>query len=263
VPTASFYVTSQDIEYGEAGRQKLLLDAHVPGGDEKFPVAIIVHGGGWSTGDKETDIVPVLAPFMTNFTWFTINYRLAPTNRWPACFDDVQTAIRWVKQHAPEYKGDPSHIALIGYSAGGHLVCFAATQAMPDTRVQAIVGLAPPTDITADAQRRGSLDKWSSMENLLGRNSLDDETLRIMRQISPSEHISANLPPFLLVQGSADTSVPYPLTQRFAAKLQAANVPCDFITITNATHTIADWSKFDPQWQNKVVTWLNDKLTAK
>ncbi|HXB59951.1 MAG TPA: pectinesterase family protein [Candidatus Acidoferrales bacterium] len=263
VPTASFYATSQDIEYGEADGQELLLDAHIPDGDGKFPVAIIVHGGGWSTGDKETDIVPVLASSITNFTWFTIDYRLAPTNRWPACFDDVQTAIRWVKQHAQQYKGDPSRIALIGYSAGGHLVCFAATQASPDTRVQAIVGLAPPADISADAQHRGSMDKWSSMENLLGRTSLDDETLRIMREISPSEHLSASLLPFLLVQGSADVSVPYPLTQRFAAKLNAANVPYDFITITNATHTIADWSKFDPEWQNKVVTWLNDKLATR
>jgi pectinesterase len=263
MPAASFYATSQDIVYGEAGGQKLLLDAHVPDGDGKFPVLIIVHGGGWSTWNKESDIVPVLAPFATNFTWFTINYRLAPTNRWPACFDDVQTAIRWVKQHAPEYKGDPSHIALIGYSAGGHLVCYAATQATPDTRVQAIVGLAPPTDITADAQRRGSLDKWKSMEDLLGRNSLDDETLRIMREISPSEHISSDLPPFLLVQGNKDTAVPYSLTPIFAAKLKAANVPCEFITITNATHTIADWYKFDPEWQNQVVTWLNDKLAAR
>ena len=108
-----------DIEYGEAGGEKLLLDAHVPAGDGKFPVVIIVHGGGWMSWDKETDIVPVFAPVATNFTWFTINYRLAPTNRWPACFEDVQTAIRWVKQHAAEFKGDPERIALLGYSAGG------------------------------------------------------------------------------------------------------------------------------------------------
>ena len=263
VPAASFYATSQDIEYGEADGQILLLDAHIPDGDGKFPVSIIVHGGGWSRGDKETDIVPVLAPFITNFTWFTINYRLAPTNRWPACVDDVRAAIRWVKQHAPEYKGDPSRIALIGYSAGGHLVCYAATEATPDTRVQAIVGFAPPTDITADAQRRGSMDKWVAMENLLGRNTLDDETIKIMREISPSEHVSADLPPFFLVQGNADTAVPYPLTQRFASKLKAANVPYEFVTITNATHTIADWSKFDPEWQHKVVMWLDNKLAAK
>ena len=145
---------------------------------------------------------------MTNFTWFTIDYRLAPTNRWPACFEDVQTAIRWVKQHAPEFKGDPERIALIGYSAGGHLVTLAGTRTNADTRVQAIVGFAPPTEIAFDAQRRGSLDKWLSMKYLLGRDSLDAATLTIMREISPAEHIQSGLPPFLLVQGSADTTVP-------------------------------------------------------
>ena len=57
-----------NIEYGEAGGQKLMLDAHVPAGDGKFPVLLIVHGGGWSGGDKATDIVPVLAAAAKSFT---------------------------------------------------------------------------------------------------------------------------------------------------------------------------------------------------
>ena len=72
-----FGATQRNIVYGMADGEKLLLDVHVPAGDGKHPVALIVHGGGWMTGDKETDIVPVFAPFATNFTWFTINYRLA------------------------------------------------------------------------------------------------------------------------------------------------------------------------------------------
>jgi pectinesterase len=263
VPTASFYATCQDIQYGEADGQKLLLDVHVPDGDGKFPVAIIIHGGGWSSGDKETDIVPVFAPFATNFTWFTVAYRLAPTNRWPACFDDVQTAIRWVKAHAAEYKGHTHRIALMGYSAGGHLVCCAATQAKDDTRVQAIVAMAPPTDVAGEAQSRGTLDKWTSMRNLVGCTNLDTDTLDILHKIAPADHVSPGLPPFLLIQGSADKTVPHSETVKFQSILQAANVPCDFITITNAQHAIADWSKFDPMWQTKLVAWLDDKLAAK
>ena len=162
--TQSFSANRFNIEYGEAGGEKLLLDAHVPTGDGKFPVVLIVHGGGWMTGDREKDIVPVFAPVATNFTWFTISYRLAPTNRWPACFDDVQTAIRWVKKHAAEYKGDPNRIALLGYSAGGHLVALAGAHAdkpnsilrflrltkKDSTAVQAVVAFAPPTDLVAD-----------------------------------------------------------------------------------------------------------------
>ncbi|HTR40437.1 MAG TPA: pectinesterase family protein [Pseudomonadales bacterium] len=263
VPTASFYATCRDIQYGEADGQKLLLDAHVPDGDGKFPVAIIIHGGGWSSGDKETDIVPVFAPFATNFTWFTVAYRLAPTNRWPACFDDVQNAIRWVKAHATEYKGDPDRIALMGYSAGGHLVCFAATQAKDDTRVQAIVAMSPPTDIAGEAQSRGTLNKWTSMRNLVGHTNLDAETLDILHQIAPSDHVKPGLPPFLFIQGSSDKTVPYPETLKFQKILQNAGVSTDFITITNAQHAIADWDKFYPDWQTNLITWLNDKLAAK
>jgi len=249
-----------NIEYGEVGGEKLLLDAHVPNGNGKYPVLIMVHGGGWSGGDKETDIVPVFAPVATNFTWFTINYRLAPTNRWPDCFEDVQTAIRWVKKHAAEFKGDPARIALIGYSSGGHLVCLAATLAKKDTRVQAIVGLAPPTDIVTEAKRRGSLEKWPSMKNLVARDSLDKKTIELFQKISPINHLRPGLPPFLLVQGSADKSVPFTHTLNFAAKLRANGVSCELITLTNAPHRITDWDKFDATYKQQMMAWLEEKL---
>jgi len=249
-----------DIEYGEAGGEKLLLDAHVPGGEGKFPVAIIVHGGGWSNGDKETDLAPVFAPVATNFTWFTINYRLAPTNRWPAGFQDVQTAIRWVKQHAAEFKGDPNRIGLLGYSAGGQLAALAAMSAKKHTPVQAVVGLAPPTDLVADAQRRGGLDKWPSMKNLLGSAVLDERTLKQLGEISPINHIRPGLPPFLLIQGDMDRTVAYDLTLTFQAKLKAAGVPCNLITLTNAQHRITDWDAVAPGFQAKMLAWLAEKL---
>ena len=251
-----------NLEYGEAGGEKLLLDAHVPDGEGKFPVAIIVHGGGWSGGDKETDIVPLFAPVATNFTWFTINYRLAPTNRWPACFEDVQTAIRWVKQHAAEFKGDSNRIALLGYSAGGQLAALAAMSAKKDTQVQAVVGFAPPTDLVADAHRRGGLDKWSSMTNLLGRDRLDDRTLNLLGKISPINHVRPGLPPFLLIQGDTDKTVAYDLTLAFQARLKAAGVLCDLITLTNAQHRIANWDKIAPGFQTKMMAWLGEKLAA-
>ncbi len=259
----AFAANRLNLEYGEAGGEKLLLDAHVPEGEGKFPVAIIVHGGGWTSGDKETDIVPVFAPVATNFTWFTINYRLAPTNRWPACFEDVQTAVRWVKQHAAEFKGDPNRIALLGYSAGGQLALLAAMSATTGVPVQAVVGFAPPTDLVADARHRGGLDKWSSMTNLLGRDFLDDETVKLLADFSPVNHVAPGLPPFLLIQGSADKTVAYGLTLNFQAKLKAAGVPCDLITVTNAQHRIADWGKFDPDFPSKMTGWLNEKLPAK
>lgn len=249
-----------DIQYGKAHGQKLFLDAHVPNGTGPFPILIIVHGGGWMAGDKEGDIVPVLAPYATNFTWFTINYRLAPKSRWPACFDDLQTAVRWVKQHATEYQGDPDRVALIGYSAGGHLVTLAGTLAASDVHVQAVVGMAPPTDLVWDNERRGGLSR--SMTNLFGyaTTNITDKRRVVLKRYSPLTYIKPGLQPFLLVQGSADRTVPYRETTNFMASLQAANVPCDMLVITNGQHRIAEWSKFNPEWQERLVSWLNENL---
>jgi alpha-L-fucosidase 2 len=248
-----------NIEYGRVDGTSLLLDAGMPDGAGPFPVAIIVHGGGWSGGDKQKDIDLFFDPLTrANFTWFSINYRLAPTNRWPACFEDVQTSIRWVKAHAGEYKGDPKRIALIGYSAGGHLVCQAAVLAKEDTRVQAVVGIAAPTDQLADTERRGGLS--ASMKNLIARENVDDEVKTLLREMSPLNHVRPGLPPFLLIHGTVDKSVPYEQSPIFQAKLIANGVACDLITVTNAPHAIAAWEKIDTSYKEKMTQWLKEKL---
>ena len=272
----AFSANRLNIQYGKAGGEKLLLDAHVPSGDGKFPVVIIVHGGGWVSWDKETDIVRVFAPVATNFCWFTIDYRLAPTNRWPACYDDLQTAIRWAKKHAPEFKGDPNHIALLGYSAGGQLVTLAGTHSSKpnfflrllglgkknDTTIQAIAAFAPPTDLVTDNERRGGLS--SSMRALFGyeTTNITDDVRAVLKKNSPLTYVKPGLPPFLIIQGSLDKTVPIAQSLAFQEKLKAAGVECDLITIPNGQHRIADWTKFDPVWQGKLITWLNEKLAA-
>jgi len=259
-PTNATFKT--DIEYGEVGGEKLLLDACVPDGDGPFPMAIIVHGGGWSGGDKQKDITVLFEPLTrAKFTWFSINYRLAPTNRWPACFEDVQTAIRWVKTHAAEYKGDPRRIALMGYSAGGHLVCQAVVHAQDDTRVQAVVGFAPPTDLVADCERRGGLSP--SLTNLLDRaKTLDEQSRAILSEISPINYVKPGLPPFLLIHGTEDKSVPYVQSVNFQAKLKEVGVPCEIVTVKGAPHRLAEWDKFDTSYEEKMIAWLEQKLAV-
>jgi len=254
-----------NIVYEAAGGETLRLDANIPDGKGPFPVVIAIHGGGWSTGDKsgKGDFIPILKLLTADqITWFSPDYRLAPTNRWPACFDDVRTAIRWVKAHALEYKGDPNRIALLGYSAGGQLACLIATLASPDTQVQAVVGLASPTDLLADAENRGGIGKWSSMRKLLGSELMDGETTNQLQQLSPINHIKPGLPPFLLMQGDSDKTVLPAFTRNFAAKLKENNVPCDLYFLKGAGHRIADWEKFDSGYPEKLTNWLNQTLTA-
>ena len=257
-----------DLEYGQAGGEKLLLDASVPAGAGPFPVAILVHGGGWSRGDKNGldeptkggDVTPWFAPLTAaKFTWFSINYRHAPKNLWPACFEDVQSAIRWVKAHAATYKGDPQRIALFGHSAGGHLVCLAATVVDDSVRVQAVVGFAPVTNHEQDLPVRGGLSP--SLQKLLNRpKEITPESLGLLRAISPLNHVRPGLPPFLLLHGEADKTVPLQQSLDFQARLQAAGVTCDLMIIPGAGHGLLNWEQFSPDYPTRLVDWLAKTL---
>lgn len=258
----------RDVEYGRADGVSLKLDVNVPDGAGPFPVAILVHGGGWSSGDKAgsdhpgngADITPWFAPLTAaKFTWFSINYRYAPAHRWPAGFEDVQTAIRWVKAHAAEFKGDPDRIALLGHSAGGHLVCLAATLVDDRVRVQAVVGCAPVTNHEQELPVRGGLS--TSLQNLLDRpKALTPESLGLLREISPLNHVRPGLPPFLLLHGDADRTVPLQQSLDFQAKLRANGVPCELIIIPGAPHALLAWEKFSPDYPARMIKWLRETL---
>lgn len=251
-----------NVEYGSAAGEKLLLDANVPEGEGLFPVAIYVHGGGWMGGDKANpDDAPILEMLSkAGFTWFSVNYRFAPIHRWPACQNDVQTAIRWVKANAAQYKGDPSHIVLIGYSAGGQLATYAATIVDESVRVQAVVGFAPLTDFVQELPKRGNI-LGSAQRGLLNRpQELTSESLGMLKALSPINYIRPGLPPFLLVHGVADQSVPYEQSLAFQEKLKANDVRCDLITIPGAPHRLTEWNKYLPEYGSQVVAWMNEIL---
>ena len=260
----------RDLEYGRVGEERLLLDVHVPAGAGPFPVAILVHGGGWVGGDKGgsdrpgngADITPWFAPLtQADFVWFSINYRLAPKHRWPACIEDVQTAIRWVKAHVGEFKGDPARIALLGHSAGGHLVTMLATMSKPDTRVQAVVGFAPVTDHEQDLAQRGGLSP--SLQSLLGLpKEVTPQSLNALRALSPINRVKPGMPPVLLLHGDADQTVPLQQSVNFQKRLKSAGVPCELITLKRAPHSLLEWDKTDASWKPALMAWLRKTLAA-
>jgi alpha-L-fucosidase 2 len=266
--TAALPVEFQpDIEYGRAGDVSLQLDAYIADTPGPHPVAILIHGGGWGRGDKRTvpegdnaDITPWFGPFtQAGFTSFSINYRLAPAHLWPACFEDVQTAIRWVKAHAAEFNGDPGRIVLVGHSAGGHLACLAAVRADESTRVQAVVGFAAVTDHVKDSARRNGLSP--ALQRLLNRpNLIDDESARLLREISATSYIKPGLPPFFLIHGTADNSVPYDQSTALQEQLRAAGVECELFTIPEAPHAFGTWTTLAPDYPTKLFSWLQTKL---
>lgn len=256
--------TIKNIEYGRGGGERLLLDAHVPDGAGPFPVAILVHGGGWSSGDKSgsnfpgdgADITPWFKLFSDlHFTWFSINYRLAPKHHWPAHIEDLNTAIAWVRAHAAEYKGDPNRIVLVGHSSGGHMVMYAATEPGMAQKVRGVVGFAPVTDLVSDSVHRGGVSQ--ALQNLFGvTKEITPQTRARLAEVSPITHVHPGMPPILIVQGTKDRSVPYGMSVAFIDRLKETGVPCELITRQGVPHSLVQGEKIDTSYKAPLRAWL-------
>ena len=251
-----------DIEFAKAGEVSLTLDAFTPEGDGPFPTAILVHGGGFTKGDKTSFIKPLFEPLSkAGFTWFTINYRLAPQHQWPACIEDVESAIRWVRAHAKEYKVDPNRIALIGESAGGHLVSMAGVRAKGDTALAAVVPFYAPHDLAMQAEKRKTVGE--GLAGLFGiSQELTEANLKVLRDASPSNLLHAGMPPYLQIHGNNDDKVPYEQSPKFEAKMKALGNSCETITIPGGGHGMGGWAKLPnaPDYAQEMITWLRKTM---
>lgn len=255
-----------DVEYGKADGESLKLDLYVPDGAGPFPAAILVHGGGWTGGDKSGGsgkgfMVPLHEPLeKAGIAWFSINYRLAPKHPYPAALDDVFTAIRWVKAHAGGYHIDARRIVLSGESAGGHLVALAAVRADAGTRVAAVVPFYGLFDLVGDLKPGATLP--DHFAKFMGRPTLDERTQALMSEASPLRGIKPGLPPFLMVHGTVDTAVPYQQSVLLLEKLRENHVPSELLTIKDGVHGMIYWNTVAPDYPQQIVSWINKTFKA-
>ncbi len=247
----------KDVVYGRAGGMDLTLDASIPDGRGPFPAAVLVHGGGWVAGDKQQYITYIFKPLSdAGFAWFSINYRLAPQYQFPAPADDIEQAIRFVKVHAAEYKIDPKRMALIGESAGGHLVSYVGARNRPGSRVAAVVSLYGIHDFITAAL------EWKPFPHevlgLFGIKQVNAETAPLLIKGSPVVYVSKDTPPFLLIHGSKDEDVPYDQSAEMCDRMKQVGARCDLITIPGAPHGMDHWEPH-PEWhwyKKAMVEWL-------
>ena len=256
---------TRDIAYGEAGGETLRLDVCTPDGAGPFPVVVLVHGGGWGSGDKSgaekpnsgADITPWFKPLTeAGIAWVSINYRLAPAHRWPAQLEDTRAAVAWTRAHIAEHRGDPARLALMGHSAGGHLAFMAAIpRAGEPAPVAALVGCAAVVDCAADAKHRGEVSL--ALRNLHGLASEPTPAaLEILEASSPLGRVDASCPPTLLLHGDADRTVPLAQSLAFQEKARAAGARCDLHVLPAAPHRLTEWTARDASWPRVLTDWL-------
>lgn len=119
--------------YKELDERKLKLDVFQPkDADTALPGIVMVHGGGWKSGDKELQIPMAIVLAEKGFVTAVIEYRLSPEAQYPAAIHDVKEAIRWLKMHASGFGLDTTQIAISGSSAGGQIAALVGMTNTPE-----------------------------------------------------------------------------------------------------------------------------------
>ncbi|MDH5505651.1 MAG: alpha/beta hydrolase [Anaerolineae bacterium] len=239
----------KNIVYCAVDEVLLFLDIYYPAmANRSWPVVILLHGGGWSSGDKAGGIAQSYAEPLqqAGFLVAAVNYRLSPEFIFPAHLEDAKCAVRYLRAHAADYNLDADHIGVLGFSAGGHLAALLGTTdrsaGFDDTgsylsrssRVQAVVDISGPTNLRLFCDP-------GIVARVFGASSCNDRDT--LFPTDPASYISADDPPFLIIHGSRDRAVAIEHSYALKESLDEGGVPATLLVVQNAGHSYTPLSE--------------------
>ncbi len=244
-------VFERDISYRE-GHPRWVLNMIVP---EKplsrlRPAVVLVHGGGWSSGDqyKFTKMGFMLAE--EGYVVMLPTYRLIKDAAFPACVEDFKNSVRWLRGNAEKYRVDTGKIGAYGNSAGGTIALTAAltngkqefegdgSHLDQSSDLQAVVGSGTVGDMLHASHSRAAKTAYLNLAKGTERNTSDTEAGKVMKSASPSSYISRDVPPLLLVHGTADTIVIIDSTDEFVEEMKKVNADITYLRYEGAGHSV-------------------------
>lgn len=262
------YEQRMDVVFGEVHGTGLLMDVFTPRTNANGLAIVDVVSGAWHS-DRGKIRDHTLAQVYTiycgrGYTVFAI--RPGSRTRYTALemAANVKTGIRFVKQHAGQYKIDAERLGLTGASAGGHLALLAAVTAeqgetparaasgQVNSKVRAAAVFFPPTDILDWDGKPADINLLGDLLFLGGAKGRSDEEIQERaREISPARLVKPPTVPFLLIHGDADPLVPLQQSQKMVDAVKAAGGSAELIvkkggghpwfTIPEEVKIMADW----------------------
>jgi acetyl esterase/lipase len=239
----------KNLEYGHAGTRSMQLDLYLPAQTNRPTTLIIwIHGGAWMAGSKN-EPGPALQFLGDGYAVAQVGYRFSQEAVFPAQIFDCKAAVRWLRANARKYNLDPDRFVAWGSSAGGHLVALmGVTGGVTDlegdvndlkesSRVQAVVDWFGPTDFL----------KIGDFESEIPHNAADSPESKLIggailenreksARASPITYVSKSAPPFLIMHGDRDRTVPFNQSEILYEALKKAGVDATFVPMKGAGH---------------------------
>ncbi len=246
------FETIPNVTYRTANGGELKLDVYLPRKREQAkPTVMFIHGGGWVEGRKEQDVLLILPYLAMGWSVVNVEYRLAKNSPAPAAVEDTRCALRWIYNHANDFKFDTSKIVLTGFSAGGHLALITGmlgANSMFDRgcptaeNVRWTTGKETPLKVAAIVNWFGITDLPDLLEGANAKHygiewfgSLPNRD-ELAKQLSPLNNVNGNTPPIITIHGDSDDLVPYSQAVNLKNALDKAKIDNQLITIKGGKH---------------------------
>lgn len=224
-------VIAEDLEYGRVGGAPLLARLYRPRGVTGFASIVEVHGGAWTGNDRLANaaIDQVIAAAGTAV--LALDFRLAPASPYPASVADINLGIRWLKANIARFGGDASRVGGLGTSSGGHQLWlnvlrprdprYSAAKLAGAEDADASLGFVVVCWPISDPVARYRMARDTGNERLVKNHDAFFLTEAVMAEANPQTILengeARNLPPALLIQGTADANVTPDMADRFVA----------------------------------------------
>ncbi|MFG6686462.1 alpha/beta hydrolase fold domain-containing protein [Mariniflexile sp. HNIBRBA6329] len=241
-----------NVSYGTDSKQ--VYDIYLPKDrNSNTKVMILVHGGGWISGDKsDMEILKDLyKQDFPNLAIVSINYRLADQNNppFPMQINDITAVINHLKKNK-ENNVISDEFGFLGTSAGGHLALLWSYAFDTQKNIKMVAGIVSPTNFTDDAYINATNPELKLLLSIYGVNTSPE----FLKEISPLHRANASSPPTILFNGGQDPLVPVTQGTGLRDQLNSLGVINEFTLYPNAGHGWTEGVELLHTW-NKLKTF--------
>ena len=250
-PAAKFELKVSEVEFRRTGKgRQLMARIYQPQGVGPFPTVLDLHGGAWNNKDRHAEEPMDRAIAASGVLVVAIDMTLAPEAPYPACVQDANYGVRWLKSKAASWNGDPSRIGVYGSSTGGHVAELLAMRPR-DPRYNAIPLAANPSiDATvayvatrspiSNTFARFQNAEAKKRDNMIKNNKTFFVPWETIHEANPQEilerHEQVTLVPLLIMQGALDDNVLPDMQEKFVATYKAAGGQVEFQVFPDSEH---------------------------